>query len=276
MAETATFPDFVEVELNYSVDNGLTPVTTSLDTGSFDTAIERENHNYVPRRVRIQNGRPYWNDFKLEQNGFQFVDHETRVRDFYNEQELCTVYDPEMETLIKACSGASRVVVFDHTVRSYEKDKQMRLRTPVQSVHNDYTEWSAGQRVRDLMGDEAEALLAKRFAIIQVWRPINTPIEEAPLAIADGKTIDESDFILAERRYPHRIGQTYRVAYNPKHMWYYLPRMRRDEAIVFKVYDSLKDGRPRYSAHSAFVDPNTPANPHRRESIEIRSFAFFD
>lgn len=276
MNDALRFPDFVEADLNYSIDSGLMPVTETKDLGTYETVTERRNHSYVPQRMKIHNGRKHWNSFQLDRNGFEFVNHQTKVRDFYDDQELRDVYHPEMVELIKAHSGASRVFVFDHTVRSYEKGKEMRLRTPVHSVHNDYTEWSAPKRVRDFMGDEADALLARRFAIIQVWRPINTPIEEDPLAISDGATLDENDLLLAERRYPDRVGQTYRVAYSPKHTWYYLPRMQRDEAIMFKVYDSARDGRARYTAHTAFVDPAMPANPNRRESIEIRSFAFFD
>ncbi len=51
--------------------------------------------------------------------------------------------------------------------------------------------------------------------------------------------------------------------------------MRRDEALVFKVYDSMKDGRARWTAHSAFDDPTAPPNARPRESIEIRTLAFF-
>ncbi len=51
--------------------------------------------------------------------------------------------------------------------------------------------------------------------------------------------------------------------------------MRREEAIVFKVFDSMKDGRARWGAHTAFDDPTSPPNAPPRESIEIRTLAFF-
>jgi hypothetical protein len=38
----------------------------------------------------------------------------------------------------------------------------------------------------------------------------------------------------------------------------------------------MKDGRARFSLHSAFDDPTSPANAKPRESIETRTFAFFD
>mgnify|MGYP003335165018 CR=1 FL=1 len=76
-------------------------------------------------------------------------------------------------------------------------------------------------------------------------------------------------------RYPNRVGQTYAITYNPKHLWYWFPRQRREEAIVFKVYDSVKDGRARFTAHTSFVDPATAPGAAPRQSIEIRALVFF-
>ena len=44
---------------------------------------------------------------------------------------------------------------------------------------------------------------------------------------------------------------------------------------MFKVYDSETDGRARFTAHTAFADPTSPPDARPRESIEIRTFAFF-
>jgi hypothetical protein len=129
--------------------------------------------------------------------------------------------------------------------------------------------------VKDILPDEAEALLQRRFAIVQVWRAINQPIERHPLAIADARSLQPQDFIAAERRFPDRVGEIYQFQYNPAHRWTWFPRMRRDEALVFKVYDSEEDGRARWGAHTSFDDPATAANAGPRESIEIRAFAFF-
>jgi len=225
--------------------------------------------------MQIGNGRMH--DFTLEENGFTLVEHNTAVKDFFNEDELNSVYHAEVERLIKQVSGAQRVVVFDHTLRSgNESEREAKLlREPVLSAHNDYTEWSGPQRVRDLLPNEAEALLVRRFAIIQVWRAINQPIQSNPLAIADARSVAFEDFMLAERRYPNRVGQTYRLRYSPKHQWFYFPEMRRDEALVFKVYDSVKDGRARFTAHTSFDDPTSPPGAPPRQSIEARALAFF-
>ena len=228
------------------------------------------------RRVDIRDGRAEAG-LALDANGFMLVEHRSAVRNFFDVDELKRVYYPELEALIARVTGAKRVAIFDHTLRSGDDgEREAKLvREPVLSAHNDYTEWSGPQRVRELMGDEAQALLARRFAIVQVWRPISSPLESNPLAMADARSVAPEDLLVAERRYPHRVGQTYRLRYSPQHRWFYFPRMRRDEAIVFKVYDSEKDGRARFTPHTSFDDPSTPPGAPPRQSIEARALVFF-
>ena len=227
--------------------------------------------------MTIKNGRPFRDRLSLDEQGFVFVTHLTQVADFFDADQLTSVYYPEVEQLIRRESGAARVVIFDHTLRSGdETERETKLiREPVLSAHNDYTEWSGPNRVREILPDEADELLKRRFAIIQVWRAINQPIRANPLALADAKSVAMDDLLVAERRYPHRVGQTYRLKYNPNHRWFYFPEMRRDEALVFKVYDSETDGRARFTPHTSFADPTSPPNAPPRQSIEVRALAFF-
>jgi hypothetical protein len=274
IAELDTAPDTIEASVNYMQRGGEKPFTYTGGPGSTEV---RSGGTLDPHTVKIHNGRPHAGEFALERSGFRFVPHPTKVKSFFDEDEVKRVYYPEMEALIKAESGAKRVVVFDHTLRTADEDDReaRKIREPVRRAHNDYTEWSGPQRVRDLLPDEAETLLKGRFAIIQVWRPIRNPVETHPLAIADARSLSPEDLVVSERRYPNRVGQTYAITFNPRHHWYWFPRMQRDEAIVFKVYDSLKDGRARWTAHTAFEDPTSPPNARPRESIEIRTLAFF-
>jgi hypothetical protein len=260
-------------QLTYAVDTGQKPVNETFGPGNIH---QRYSGAREERTVNIHDGRPFTGEFSLDRTGFVFMQHRTAVVDFFNGDELKTVYYPEVERLVQEASGASRVIVFDHTLRSGDQDEREAklVREPVLSVHNDYTEWSGPQRLREFMPSEAEKLLAHRFAIIQVWRAINRPIEVNPLAIADARSLDPADLIAAERRYPHRVGETYQVRYNPNHRWFYFPEMRRDEALVFKVYDSEKDGRARFTAHTSFSDPSSRAGAPPRQSIEARTFAF--
>jgi len=264
----------VTVGIPYTVDTGEKLVN---ETFGPNNIRRRKTGEHELKQMAVQNGRLLADRLSLEEQGFVFVEHKTKVADFFDPAQLESVYYPEVEQLIKRESGASRVVIFDHTLRSGdEAEREEKLiREPVLSAHNDYTEWSGPNRVREILPNEAEALLARRFAIIQVWRAINQPIQANPLAVADAKSIEPDDLVVAERRYPHRVGQTYRLKYSPKHRWFYFPEMRRDEALVFKVYDSEKDGRARFTPHTSFQDPAAPPNAPPRQSIEVRALAFF-
>jgi cation transport regulator ChaB len=268
-------PEVVTAPISYALDTGEILVN---ETFGPNNIRRRTTGRYEQKMMPIRNARPLRASLALDRQGFVLVDHATRMRDFYDADELKRVYYAEAVELVKQVSGASRVFLFDHTLRSGdESEREARLiREPVLSAHNDYTEWSGPQRVRDLLPDEAEQLLSRRFAIIQAWRSIAHPIVKNPLTIADARTIASEDLHVSERRYPDRVGQTYRLSFNPAHQWYYFPEMRRDEALVFKVFDSKKDGRARFVPHTSFDNPLAPADALPRRSIEIRTLAFFD
>jgi hypothetical protein len=268
--------DTIRASLNYIVDTGVPPVRYI----DWPEMVHNEIlPQYELREVAIRNGRPVRDTFELDTHGFVFVDHNTKMKDFTDESERKRVYDAAVAELIKKHSGASEVIVFDHTVRIGDEQTRnaINARPPVKGVHNDYTDKSAPRRLREIVGDaEAEKRLRKRFAIIQVWRPIRGTVLIDPLAMCDGRTIPEKGFILVQRRYRDRTGEVYHIAYNPAHEWFYFPRMERNEALVFKVFDSDTSKTTRFTAHTAFDDPNTPPAAPPRESIETRTFAFFD
>ena len=263
----------VTVEIPYTVETGENLVN---ETFGPNNIRRRKTGTHELKAMQIQNGRMLADRLSLEENRV-FVKHDTKVGDFFDAEQLRSIYYPEVEQLIKSNSGAVRVAIFDHTLRSGdEAEREEKLiREPVLSAHNDYTEWSGPNRLREFLPEEAERLLERRFAIIQVWRAINQPIQSNPLAVADARSVAMEDLLVAERRYPHRVGQTYRLKFSPDHRWVYFPEMRRNEALVFKVFDSEKDGRARFTPHTSFNDPASPAGAPARQSIEVRAFAFF-
>jgi len=265
----------VEALLNYLVDTGEKP--ESYGGVSQTMADQKRKGQYEEHKMTVTNGRQMIGQFSLEREGFIFVNHETKVKNFYDEGEVRSVYYAETEQLVKEISGAKRVVVFDHTLRSADPGmrEEKQISGPVRNAHNDYTEWSGPQRVRDLLPDEAEELLKRRFAVVQTWRPINKPVQREHLAIADARSIGIKELIPSARVYPDRRGEVYHSTYNPEHRWYYFPNMRRNEAIVFKCYDSERDGRARWTAHCGFDDPTSSPGAPPRESIEMRTLEFF-
>jgi hypothetical protein len=210
----------------------------------------------------------------LDREGFELVRFQSTVESL--EGAALPAYYREVEDLVKRETGARRVVAFDHNVRSSARGVRRGdgPNEPVRFPHNDYTEASGPQRVRDLFPDEAEELLRRRFAVVNVWKPIGWPVEQAPLAVCDARTIGAGDLVPTDLLYRDRKGEVYSMRFAPTHRWYYFPRMRPDEAMLLKCYDSARD-RARFTAHSAFDDPTSPANARSRESIEVRTLAFF-
>ena len=267
--------DHVEAVLTYSAHGEEKPVAATAGPGRATFYPKGATEERI---VNVYDARTLTKELALDEHGFQIVRHETQMVDFHDGLERSYVYEPEIERLLASLLGPVRLVVFDHTLRHGDEAVQQarQLREPVKVIHNDYTERSGPDRVRHLLPDEADALLKHRFAVVQVWRPIQPTLLRHPLAICDARTIAVDDLIPAERRHPERIGEIYHIAYNPAHRWYYVPKMRRDEALVFKTYDSSTDGRARFTAHAAFDDPKTPLLAPPRESIEVRVLAFFD
>lgn len=231
-----------------------------------------------PHTVPIHDLRPVAGDVTLDRQGFALVTAPTEVQDFGNDDEIRDVYYQEAERLLKQATGASRVYVFDHTVRRRAQGAVDRApgapRQPVARVHVDHTDTSAPRRIRDFLGDDAEDLLRGRAQVINIWRPIRGPLEDAPLAVCDAGSVAPADLIPSDLVYRDRVGETYSVRFNPEHRWFYVPRMQRDEVLLLKCYDSATDGRSRFSPHSAFEDPTAPAARLPRESIELRAFVF--
>src|SRR6516164_6736810 len=231
----------------------------------------------ISHHVRICDARPMIDRLSLDQEGFVLLHHQTAVTNFYDEEQIKSVYYPECERVMQEATGAERVVAFDHIVRNAAKAaiKGSGIKMPAKSVHNDYTAWSSSKRVHDLMGDEAEALLQNRYAIINLWRPIRGPLLESPLALCDAQSLENENLIASDLKYPDRTGETYSITYNPNQRYYYFPKMQADEAVLIRCFDSAPKGAARFSAHTGFDDPTSPPDAPPRESLEVRTLVFF-
>ena len=266
----------VRTTVQFTKDDGNTPVSIVREAG---TGPDSRKGHFVDHEISIYDGRPIADDLSLDRQGFTLTRFPTAVKDFYDEDEVRSVYYPEMEKIVRQATGCSKVVVFDHTIRVDDETAQAdrKVRGPVKNMHNDFTRKSAPQRVRDLLpADEADTRLNQRFGSINVWRPIVGPVETSPLAICGWDTLDETDLIPAERRYLDRIGGVLHLCHNPNQRWYYFPKMEREEVVLLKCFDSLEDGTAKWTCHGSFKDPDTPANAKPRESIEIRTLYFYD
>ncbi len=81
-----------------------------------------------PRDMLIEDARAREAEFTLDRNGFTLLRMPTEVGNFYSPEEVKAVYYPEVERLLRDTLGASRVFVFDHTVRNAAIQGRARTR----------------------------------------------------------------------------------------------------------------------------------------------------
>lgn len=266
----------VKAELNYLAPSDVRPVSYTFEPPE---GVRWSTGELTPEWVTIHDGRSLaaLGELSLDRSGFSQVAHRSALTDFSDDAAIRTVYYPESAELLRTATGAEKVVVFDHTLRDSANGSRATktLREPVRRVHNDQTFVSGPRRVRDhLPANEAAERLRHRFAIINLWRPLAT-VEQLPLALCDARSISPGDLVPSDLVYPDKVGETYSFLHNPDHRWYWFPRLRSDEPLLLKIYDSRADGTARLTAHSAFVHPDTRPDAPPRRSIELRALVFW-
>ncbi len=236
--------------------------------------------------VPVYDCRPIADQLTLDVAGFAFLTSPVAFDDFYNDQRYKAAYYPEVIKLLKAATGALEVFVFDHNVRSQVRvDKQQAgVREPVDGAHNDYTLSSGPRRIREILRDNDRMDLDDhRAALINVWRPIIGPVQDRPLAICDARTTSQADFIATEIQHfsegnlqePSHVGQIYSFRHSPAHRWFYVSEMQPSEVMLLKCYDTDERGRARFTGHTGFFNPESPAGARPRESTETRTVVIY-
>ncbi|MBX9719377.1 MAG: hypothetical protein K2X36_11135 [Microbacteriaceae bacterium] len=266
----------VRATLNYTVDNGIAPDYYFYEP---DPGTRLNPPGTDVREVEIEDAWPRVAECSADREGFELHAFPNDFDAFDDDAAIKSAFYAQVVAYVKRHTGAHRVEVFDHTIRKRlpaDLKVQTTVRRPaVLLVHSDYTVNSGPQRVRDIVPADAEALLGRRVAFYNVWKPLFRRVEELPLAMCDASTQDEGDLLTMELKYRERTGEIYVMRHNPRHRWSYFPHMQPDQALLLKTYDSETDGRARFMGHTAFEHPDTPPEAPRRESIEVRTMAFF-
>lgn len=258
----------------------------------------------------VYNIRDKQDEYNTDNAGFAVYTEPASEKEFTDDAAVRDGYYKEVENMLrKRLNGVKKVVIFDHTIRRRTKDSP---RQPVQQVHVDQTPEAAAVRVRrHLPAEEAEELLKGRYQIINVWRPIQNPATDYPLAVIDWRSTKPDDFTPVDLLYPKRPdsvmddgddrgkealplnnksadgyevkGETLGVAPNEGHRFMYQKDMTPDEVMLLKCFDSFGEGMPMgkkglavRTPHTAFVDPNTPKDAPGRQSIEVRCLVFYE
>jgi len=268
----------VQSTLNYTRDTGVEPEVYFYEP---PPGTQWRTSGDDPREMSIHDGWDRAPSFSVDREGFALREFDSSFAQWDDDAAIRGALYGEVSEFVRREVGAKRVIIFDHTIRAQSNlsvtrsEHSTSRRAPVMNVHCDYTQNSGPLRVRQLLAGEAEELLKRRAAFYNVWKPLNRVVEERPLAMCDVTSSSEADFLIMKLRYRDRDGEIFVMRYSPQHYWWYFPRMRPQHAIMLKTYDSHTDGRARFVGHSAFIDPNTPPDAPMRESIEIRTMAFF-
>lgn len=247
--------------------------------------LDRMNFKWQDYPIEIRDSRSSKGDFTLDANGFAYFDDSVSpdvVQHLRGEDKEAVKqsYYQHVEEFVKKITGAPRVIIFDHTLRKrrLELSKTQNddgKEQPATMVHCDQSEEGALRRLKMNIGEDEDIdkLLEGRVQLINVWRPLNGPVQDWPLATMDYQTVNTSDMHTCDllRGDAEKRGQTVTFTHDPAQKWYYLDQQRTDEVTVIKIWDNSKDpGISKFCAHSAFNNPNTPPDVEPRESVEVR------
>jgi hypothetical protein len=283
---TVTDPRHIQAvpgELNYLAPESTVLRRFTAPGMSVNTGIYR---SYV---MPVRNGRAVSDRFTLDRNGFEIIEHRTRVVRFTDRDEVDRVYVGEVADFVKSYTGADRVATLGWVLRRSAAAGENASQPQAALVHDDFS--VVGER------DRAQAAYTSRFPdgpgfhralITSLWRVFSPPPQDWPLAICDYTSVlpDEG---LDNRMYfvdkipddlyldmpPDAPGASgFEFHHNPDHQWWYFPDMTRDEILFFKLNDS-DQSRAWRVPHTAFHDKAAKAT-EPRHSIEFRSIAYFE
>lgn len=280
MPSSADIQTSVSAPLHYVTEPCTEPPVLYMHTPP--KGVPWESCRFTPHNMPIQDARRLAHAPTLSREGFGLWHAPSAIRDFSNEAEILQVYYAEVAALACLATGARQGFVFDHLVR--RKHPQQRAQSfgreqdvpsAVGRVHCDYTEASGVRRLAWVRQTKGLTQPVERYGIVNVWRSLQHPILDTPLALCDAQTVSTLDLCEAEIRYPERKGEIYLLSATKRHRWFYFSAMQGDEALVFKQYDSQVNGTSRFTPHSAFDLPEIPADAIPRASIEARCLVVY-
>ncbi|MCJ1467360.1 hypothetical protein MMC07_005984 [Pseudocyphellaria aurata] len=249
-------------------------------------AEDQRNTNLVFQNVslNIHDVRGYSDEFSLDKNGFMYREHTTKMTSFQDRKAVGDNYLPEIEALLKReMEGADRIFFFDWRLRKNAPEVEGSIidmndlttwLRPATHVHVDQSPAAALKRIQLQLPNEADRLLQGRVRIINIWRPLIDSVEDWPLAVCDGSTVDGSDLVETDHVRRQYSGSTMYLMHNPGQKFYYMCKQSKSEVLIFKNFDSRFDVEAKYAPHASFHHPHATINTPPRESIEVRAFVF--
>ncbi|EGG11398.1 uncharacterized protein MELLADRAFT_102330 [Melampsora larici-populina 98AG31] len=195
--------------------------------------------------------------------------------------------------LLKTRLGADRVVAWNHHIRrsavTPETEPDHPSSTlPATRAHVDQSDNRAREAISSELGfktsEELQAWVSRggRATMINLWRPLKGPVRYAPLTVCDGRSVRPTELV----RCNDYFGEHFSVGYHESQRWYYISDQMPSEPILILCYDSAVDPvlnakidelhRASCCPHTAALSPENTDVTDTRESIEVRTYAFWD
>lgn len=249
-----------------------------------DEELRRTMYSNCP--IRVYNARQLDPPASINIQGFQLVQQETEVTDFLNMSVATTDFYRECAEVVKSLTGCFDTYVTQHQYRNGygnlpEGHARASKPTPNGSpgnyggTHSDISAYAENRW--------DEIVDGRHCAMFNLWRSIDleNDIQVMPLALLDMTSLELEDMIAADAWGGASAVQQHlvslRLAYNERHRWYYFPRMKPTEMLVFKQYDTREENPClRQVYHGAVHDPTASEDAPLRHTIEVRVLALFD
>jgi hypothetical protein len=250
---------------------------------------------YEPRTVEVSNGRPRRKQFTLDGTGFTLADHRSALTGpdgtgLADTTALDEIYTPEALGLVRKLTGADHVVSLGWMMRRTGTQRNGAL-PPAPDVHTDLHTCAIARRYAEV---HAKSPLPPegscwRAVYTSLWRAFSPPPQDWPLALCDYRSVGDDEgtpnllFRVRELPAPEQAETAADDAeaesaasvfeYRPAHRWWYFPGMHAGEVLIIKLHDTDHSVAWR-APHTSFHDTTTPGT-HPRESVELRTVAFF-
>jgi hypothetical protein len=244
--------------------------------------------NFPP--IQIRDGRALQANGASEaelfaENGFVLLSHVTAVRDW---DDVPALFCDEIEQIIRTRLLPAKRIEVQQRPNPMRRGRGTANPQYANGVHSDgpLTAELYAENVRAFAGDQAHDWWLERyrrdevvgFMSIDFWRTTNMsgPLRHMPLALCAPGSVERSDFvpmaffgIAPDGNKSHHLA----LRFDPGHRWYFYPEMTGDEVLAFKLSEFWKDepdAHPQNCFHSAFRDPDAPADAEERQSCEHR------
>ncbi len=248
--------------------------------------------------VDVVNARTTNPTMTWDTSGFELIYHQSAITNWFDADQIEALYYTEIERLVQEICKCDHVLFYPAVTRSPEKEKQHADFKPIQLAHSDYTEsyremisnpYHPYRKILRPTLESKEISVsapadAKRILTLQFWRNIGEPLVDYPMAFCDCRSVSRDELTdIPVPQYGGLETDFHALALQPpeiegKHDWYCFPEMTATELVLFRAYDSdrVNQGKPFWTPHTAFLDPNAPADAPRRMSIEMRAICIFD